>query len=264
MSINPEAYFDCLQIAAELSAPLNGVTRIELQRIAFLSCLLSIYTAQPVSDWGYKFANTGTGLPFSDHLVSATDFLINTGSLSDEAGRLKPTPRGTEMLARLTQLQSIATRMPCLSAAAASLLALPCSVIMEGLQQEPTTVASQLRDSPTMLLDEPHLQTLHAHFEALAAVIPPGNTDLLSPSVLWLSYMAHVNASDEGSQEADEDAPPNPGNGGGPSGRGGPETSPETPSAGTTSGHQDASSMAQHEPMRAADRTLESFPKVML
>ncbi len=209
-SMNPEAHFDCLSIAAELDAPLGGVTQLEIQRIAFLSCLLSIYTAQPVSDWGYKFANTGTGLPFSEHLVRAGDFLIETAALRDNGDRLKITPRGKELLARLSQLQSMVPRMPCVCAAAASLLAVPNSVMADGLQQEPTTVASQLRDSPTMLLDEPHLQTLHDHFDALATVIPRGDKDLLSPAVLWLSYMAHVNASGDGSQDSDERSPTDP------------------------------------------------------
>lgn len=213
--MNPEAHFDCLHIAAELDAPLGGVTRLEIQRIAFLSCLLSIYTAHPVSDWGYKFANTGTGLPFSNHLVGAGDFLIATAALRDNGDRLQITSHGKNLLARLSQLQSMAPRIPCVNAAAASLLAVPNSVMADGLQQEPTTVASQLRDSPTMLLDAPHLQTLHNHFDALAAVIPRGNKDLLSPAVLWLSYMAHVNASGEGSQDADQSPPPAPGDGGG-------------------------------------------------
>lgn len=154
--------------------------------------------------------------------------------------------------------------MSCVTAAAASLLALPGSVIAKGLQQEPTTVASQLRDSPTMLLDEPHLQTLHAHFEALATVIPPGNIDLLSPSVLWLSYMAHVNGSDEGSQDGGEDVPPTPGDRGGPVSPSGPENAPQLFDAGPASGAQDDTSpMMLQESERAADHPQEDSLKVV-
>lgn len=217
MSINsmiPEAHFDCLQIAGDLAVPLGGVTRLELQRIAFLACLLSIYTSQPVSDWGYKFANTGSGLPYSDHLATATEFLINTGALVEEAGRLLPSARGRELLRQLRSLHSMSARRPCVDAAAASLLAVPGSVMADGLQQEPTMRASELRSSPTMLLDEPHLQTLHDHFAALATVIPPGDTDLLSPSVLWLTYMAHESEAvdrktgDGPDREDDDSGPP--------------------------------------------------------
>lgn len=237
MHLNPEAHFDCLLIASELDAPLGGVTRLELQRIAFLSCLLSIYTKQPVSDWGYRFANTGTGLPFSDHLVTATNYLVASDMLIDTEGRLRPTDSGMQMLGFLGGLHSMTSRIPCVSAAAASLLAVPGSVIAEGLQQEPTTVASKLRNSPTLLLDEPHLLTLHQHFAALAAVIPPGQNDLLSPSVLWLTYMAHVN---EGQENGGED-PPGPEDPGGPDGPG-LSSGPSSPrgSGGEASGQDNA------------------------
>lgn len=222
--MNPEAHFDCLLISFELRVSFGGVTRLELQRIAFLSCLLSIYTKQAVADWGYKFANTGTGLPFSDHLIAATDYLVATGLISDTEGRLRPTESGLQMLGYLRALQSMAPRIPCVSAAAASLLTVPGSIMAEGLQQEPTIVASKLRDSPTMLLDEPHLQTLHQHFSVLAAVIPPGQKDLLSPSVLWLTYMAHVNESNEEGGE-DLSGPGYPGGPNGPALSGGPSSS---------------------------------------
>lgn len=212
MSMNPEAHFDCLQIAATLDAPLDGVTRLDLQRVAFLSCLLSIYTGEPVADWGYKFANTGDGLPFSDQLIHATESLVASDALLERDGRMKITQRGSALLNQLGVLELLSPRRPCLDAATASLLAVPGSVMAEGLQQEPTIAASRLHDSASMLLDSPHIQTLHEHFEALAAVFPPGSSDLLSPSVLWLTYMAQ--AQSEASGEADDDS--GPGDGGPP------------------------------------------------
>lgn len=203
MSMVPEAHFDCLLIVSELDAPLNGVTRPELQRIAFLACLLSIYLARPVSEWGYKFANTGAGVAFSDHLSTAIESMLAIGALTvDEVGRLKMTSRGRSNLGFLRAQQNLAPRVPCVTSAAASLLAVPTAVMTDGLEQEPTTAASQLRDGPTMLLDEPHLHTLYAYFQALASVHPPGKTDLLSPSVLWLTYMAAEKAEAEAKRDA--------------------------------------------------------------
>lgn len=192
--MNPEAYVDCLHLASELDAPMEGITRLELQRIAFLSCLLSIYDGKTVSDWGYKFANTGTGVSFSNDLDAAADFLLSAAALRNEHGRLRITDLGRSMLARLRTLQANASRVPCLDAAATSLIALPASVMLQGLEQEPSIVASHMRDGATMLLDEPHLHILYAHFGALAQVIPPSSSDLLSPSVLWLTYMAQESA----------------------------------------------------------------------
>jgi hypothetical protein len=200
----PEAHFDCLLIVSELNAPLSGVTRLELQRIAFLACLLSIYKTQPVAEWGYKFANTGTGIPFSNHLSEAVESMLSSSRLAvDDVGRLTLTAEGHFVLERLRELQSMSSRIPCVTSAAASLVAVPTAVMSDGLEQEPTTVASQLRDGPTMLLDEPHLHALYVHFEALAKFHPPGNSDLLSPSVLWLSYMAAEKAAEDARRDAE-------------------------------------------------------------
>lgn len=188
--MEPEAYFDTLRIADVLDEPLGGVTRMEIQRISFLACLLAIYQAKPVSDWGYRFANTGAGTPFSDQLNEATGHLLSQASMTESKGRLRITESGRAMLAMLSNFNSMAERPPCLEAACASMLAVPRSTMSAGLDQEPTIAASHLRSGATMLLEEPHLSMLHEHFSVLAQVIPPSPGNLLSPSVLWLSYMA--------------------------------------------------------------------------
>lgn len=192
----PEAFFDCLQIASNLGPPLNGVTRMDFQRITFLSCLLSIYQAKPVSDWGYKFANTGAGTPFSDQLNDAVTRLLAGGQLLEADSRLSIAPSGNAMLETLRCLNSNSGRSACLDAACSSMLAVPLATITEGLDQEPTISASHLRSGATMLLEEPHLQMLHDHFKVLAQVIPPTDEDLFSPSVLWLSYMSETKLSE--------------------------------------------------------------------
>lgn len=192
----PEAFFDCLQIASELSAPMNGVTRMDFQRITFLSCLLSIYQAKPVSDWGYKFANTGNGSPFSIQLNDAVVRLSASGQLVEADSRLSITSSGRAMLESLRSFDSNAGRSACLNAACASMLAVPLGTMAEGIEQEPTISASHLRTGATMLLEEPHLQMLYNHFKVLAEVIPPSYGDLFSPSVLWLSYMSQTKVSE--------------------------------------------------------------------
>jgi hypothetical protein len=193
----PEAFFDCLQIASELTTPLNGVTRMDFQRITFLSCLLSIYQAKPVADWGYKFANTGTGTPYSDQLSDAVSHLLAIGHLVEEDRRLSITDPGKVMLANLKNFESNIGRAVCLDAACASMLAVPLATMADGIEQEPTISASHLRTGATMLLEEPHLQVLHNHFKVLAQVAPPSEGDLISPSVLWLSYMSQTKVSEQ-------------------------------------------------------------------
>ena len=193
----PEAFFDCLQIASELTTPLNGVTRMDFQRITYLSCLLSIYQAKPVADWGYKFANTGSGSPFSDQLSDAVSHLVAIGHLVEDDRRLSITDTGKAMLAALDNFESNQGRDVCLEAACASMLAVPLSTMADGIEQEPTVFASHLRSGATMLLEEPHLQVLHDHFKVLSQVVSPSEGDLLTPSVLWLSYMSQTKVSEQ-------------------------------------------------------------------
>lgn len=193
----PEAFFDCLQIASELDEPLGGVSRMDFQRITFLSCLLSIYQAKPVADWGYRFANTGSGTPFSDQLNDAVARLLNIGQLIESNSRLRISESGQSMLQMMRGLDSIAGRAACLDAACTSMLAVPRATMTEGLDQEPTVVASHLRSGATLLLAEPYVQMLYEHFDVLAKVIPPNPTDLFSPSVLWLSYMSKTKLSEQ-------------------------------------------------------------------
>lgn len=192
----PEAFFDCLQIASELGDSLSGVSRMDFQRVTYLSCLLSIYQAKPVSDWGYKFANTGAGTPFSDELNDAIAFLSRTGQIFESDSRFTLTPNGAVMLETLRGFASNGGRSACLNAACASMLAVPRATMTQGLDHEPTVLASHLRSNSTMLLEEPHLQLLHEHFDTLSKVIPPSIGDLFSPSVLWLSYMSQTTLSE--------------------------------------------------------------------
>lgn len=193
----PEAFFDTLRIAAELDEPLGGVSRMEIQRISFLSCLLSIYQAKPVSDWGYRFANTGAGTPFSDQLNETVGRLVDNAELTESDGRLRITANGRALLDMLGKHTSMAERPMCLDAACASMLAVPRSTLSDGLDQEPTIAASHLKSGATMLLEEPYLSMLHDHFSVLAQVISPSQGDLFSPSVLWLSYMAQTKLQEE-------------------------------------------------------------------
>jgi hypothetical protein len=192
----PEAFFDCLQIASKLTVPLNGVNRMDFQRITYLSCLLSIYQAKPVADWGYRFANTGSGTPYSDQLSDAVSHLLAAGHLVEEDRRLSITAAGRVMLSNLENFESNKGRTTCLYAACASMLAVPLATLADGIEHEPTISASHLRTGATMLLEEPHLHLLHNHFNVLAQVISPSEGDLVSPSVLWLSYMSQTKVSE--------------------------------------------------------------------
>lgn len=193
---NPAAFFDCLRIIQRLQRSLQGVSRLDIQRMGYLSCILALYERRPVADWGYQFANTDYGKPFSHALQDATKFLHDSGRLTEHNGRFSISDAGQLMLDALKKLGNCSQRARYLDAACFSMLAVPQATLSQGLEQEPTVASSQLKSNGAMLLNGPAFTVLYEQLKGLASVIPAdGGDDLVSPSVLWLAYSADTSLS---------------------------------------------------------------------
>jgi len=185
---NPEAVYDCLTMISQLGRALAGVSRLELQRSAFLACILGLYRGLPVSDWGYRFARTEYGTPFSAEIADATDFLATAGHIAERDGRYSPTDSGSKLRGLLGELSNCEIRNQFLDAACGSALAVPPGLLSRGLDNEPTIQTSEIRAQGASLLEGPAVQLLYEHFDTLSKVLPL-ESDLLAPSVLWLAYV---------------------------------------------------------------------------
>ncbi|ODU16080.1 MULTISPECIES: hypothetical protein [Variovorax] len=192
---NPESFFDCLHTIAKLQRSLQGLSQLDIQRIGYLSCILALYDKKPVADWGYQFANTDLGKPFSYELSNAMKTLHASGRLLEEDGRFQLSDDGQAMLRALDNLEASRARKRYLDAACFSMLAVPRSTLSQGLDREPTVASSQLRSNGAMLLDGPAITLLYDQLAGLATIAGPESTDLVSPSVLWLSYSADAAVS---------------------------------------------------------------------
>lgn len=193
---NPEAFYDTITIVRELAPSLGGVSRLEVQRAAYLSCLLALFKGRPLADWGYRFARTDFGTPFSAGINDAVEFLLGSGSLSNEDGKFALTSRSLQLELILKRLHNLAERDIFLHAACGSALAVPASTFSEGLDNEPTVQSAFHRSSGGGLLEGPALHLLYEHFDGLTKVLDARNSDLLTPSVVWLSYIANQPVSE--------------------------------------------------------------------
>jgi hypothetical protein len=86
--LNPEAFYDSLTIVRELAPSLGGVSRYEVQRTAYLSCLLALYRSRPLAEWGYRFARTDFGTPYAAGINDALEFFIKSNWLTEDLSRL--------------------------------------------------------------------------------------------------------------------------------------------------------------------------------
>lgn len=188
--MSAEAVYDCMKICACLDKPLVGVSKLEIQRYSFLACILSLFRARPVAEWGYKFARTRFGTPYSRELDQSIEILSNTGRFHVNEGRIHLTDAGREMFNLLARMENSKIRDPFLDAACLSALAVPPGIVMRGLDNEPTSQVAAIRPNGGALLEGPALQLLHEHFQGLSNVFPIADSDLVTPSVAWLSYVA--------------------------------------------------------------------------
>src|ERR1700730_11507 len=99
---NSEAFYDCLSIVSQLEKPLSGVSRLDLQRLAFLACILSLYRGRPAADWGYRFARTQFGTPFSGEVSDGLEFLAAAGHITERDGRYSLTASGAQLRSTLS------------------------------------------------------------------------------------------------------------------------------------------------------------------
>jgi hypothetical protein len=187
--VSPYAAFDSLYIAAALKANVQYPVVAELHVLAYLAVLLSLYRGQPVADWGYGFAGTRDGSPFSPEIDGAIRALSGAGLLKASEGRIENTESGAAELSALQDLSQNRERVSYLEAACSSTLTMPVGVIRHALAQEPTLKPTSRLVTTRPLLDGPYMGRLYDQFEALGKTVGVEHKDLLIPATVWLSYL---------------------------------------------------------------------------
>lgn len=195
--LNPFAYFDCLGVATKLQGPLGGASTNELHLFSYLACLLSLYRRQPVAEWGYQFAGTKQGLPFSPEIESVSTELVNHQSMTRQNGFFILTEQGHQQYSMLSSLSLNKAREPYLAGACSSVLALPVAIVRDGLRNGTELKAAGDLSSKRMLLDRdgPGLEIVYEQFGALSKAIGVDVSDLMIPAVMWLSYLTSESAT---------------------------------------------------------------------
>lgn len=195
---NPEAFFDAAVIIRQLQNALQGVSGLEIQRAAYLACLLALYEGQPVADWGHRFARTEFGTPYSAGINDAVSTLLSSQRLIEKERRFYLTNSGADLIALLEAMRNFRERQKYLSAACASVLAVPPATFTDSLDNEPTVRRAFQREKGGGLLEGPALKLLYEQFEALTLALNRETADLLTPSVVWLTYTAEQGTEDKG------------------------------------------------------------------
>jgi hypothetical protein len=190
--VNPYAVFDSLHLSAALENNIQHPVVAEIHVFAYLACLLSLYRGQPVAEWGYGFAGTRGGSPFSPEIDGAVRTMTALGYLSLSSGRISITESGRAELSTLQQFHQNRDRVSYLEPASSSALTMPVGVIRHALAQEPTLRPTSQMLTTRSLLDGPYMPRLYEQFATLGRTVGIEHKDLLLPATVWLGYLWRV------------------------------------------------------------------------
>lgn len=178
-----------MAIAADAPASVMPMTVIEAHLYAYLGCILGLFKGQAVGDWGYPFAVTSEGFPFSVQFETARSMVVARG-LVDEDGAGLMSARHDELAAEIGSLLTLGSwvdRRQWLRAATQCALALPVGSIRHAIGQTPGLAASVRLGQRRLLLQADDIELLYEEYGIVSSVLGADVKDLLSPAVIWLS-----------------------------------------------------------------------------
>ena len=186
-----EAAFDCLTITSQLEQIDLQPTRGEIHLLAYLASLLSLYArrGEGASDWGYSFAATPSGAPFSESLQVEIENLTSRGAVTNAGTAVELTQAGRLLQQSLAGLDLVKERFACIDSASTTLCALPVGMVRAAFAQDSdATLVAEHRHSRE-LGSESALARFYSEFDAVAEVLAAARGSLLAASVLWLTYL---------------------------------------------------------------------------
>ena len=187
----PEAVYDLLQAGDSLERHVERLNASDIHVFAYLACLLALYKGIPAADWGYGFAGTEVGAPYSVELEEAIKEtqLANLVSCTED-GFMSFHPDAEGELAMLNSFESCRWRQVFIDAATDSLLNLSAGLVKSAVSLEPNLRPVTRVRSARKLLEGPGLELLYDQFDALAQAVGGKKRDLMVPATVWLTYLA--------------------------------------------------------------------------
>ena len=201
--MNSKASFDSLAITAHLTGVIGPVTRWEINLFSYLACLMSLYRGNPPTDWGYQFAATGSGSPFSFELDTAIDQGIQFGFLEEQDYLISVSHRGREELNILSTLSELYKRLAFVEPACSSTLAMPVGFVRAAVQKDSSVrSATSLRINRNLLEDWSLIQ-VQDQLGLVRSALGSTPVDLLSPAITWILHFSTEDLLESTAEDVD-------------------------------------------------------------
>ncbi|MER6069979.1 hypothetical protein ABT187_14250 [Streptomyces sp. NPDC001817] len=186
---SPEASFDALFVASELSDENEEVTLSALQIFIYLACLLGLYDKKPVASWGYRFLSTPASSPWSMELYNAVEWLNSRHLVTVNEDKVQVTAAGKAELKLWLELGRFSERVPYLRGSTGASAAMPISSVEQGVAHEPHLARATKLEVPQELLEDANLKQVYEQFSVLKTTLGSDIPDYMVPAVVWLSFL---------------------------------------------------------------------------
>ena len=195
MDRSPEAIFDILFIGKHVQSKLGDFSLTEIQFLAYLACLISLYDKNPIAFWKYQFIKNDNASPYSIEIHTSLQFLSQNSYVDIDGYYYKITTKGLDRLSFFDSLHSFKSRKKYLEIVCKSLSIIPINLIKESLKNEPIMKSAYHSTGKRFLLDEdtPALKALYNDFFHLNSALGNDYKSLLAPAVVWLQSLSSKN-----------------------------------------------------------------------
>ena len=187
--LSPEAYGDCLAVIAMAPRSVLPISVIEMHLFTYLACILALFGGQPVAEWGYRFALTKEGFPFSPEFEEARNTVVDRGLLvvHPDATVSGNDAELQDEIKLLMGLTNFSRRCEWIKTATECTLALPLGSIRYALESLPSISAATRLNQNHPLLQQTEIDQLYEEYAFVSGALEDGTADPLSPAVIWLS-----------------------------------------------------------------------------
>ncbi len=188
--IIPQAYFDVLAIANDTPQSSQPLSVVEMHLFSYLACVLALFRGASIAQWGYTYAVTSDGFPFSGDFENARKSVVTAGLLvSDEEELLRPVQ--PELNDELKLVESFGAwteeRRSFLRTATDCTLVLPTGSIRFAVNRTAGIETPVKLGQKRLLLSRDEVDLLYDEYKVVGDALGPDADDQLSPAVLWLS-----------------------------------------------------------------------------
>lgn len=182
------ALTDVVFLVGLAPASLAPVSIPEMHLYAYLANVVALNRGVPVSNWGYRFAVTKDGFPFSHDLEDAIENLVRRSVIVVANGYLQ---RGDDLFVRefgvLDRLAQSARRKAWVGDAFACALHLPSGAVRDAINNSPGVATGLRHGRASTLLTDAEIEEIYREFALVGEVLGPDAEEKLEKVVVWLS-----------------------------------------------------------------------------